>query len=238
MTARRTLAIGALAAAVLTAPAGSAAPEPRLVVLYVEAPPAKAAAVAGALAAEAREAGKAGAAAAEALREDGRPGRLALVEQWRDLPQAEAERRARALDARLAHDLQAPVDDRLNDPVVPLGLEAAPAGAFHVLTHIDVIPDGAATARQALVAQKAQVLAAPGALAFEAAAQTGRPNHFAVHQVWRSRAAYEAYAASPAAQDLRRRLAPFKGAPIDDRLYDTLDQPQAVAHEKLSPKRD
>jgi quinol monooxygenase YgiN len=111
------------------------------------------------------------------------------------------------------------VDDRLNDPIVPFDVKPAPAGAFHVLMHIDVIPDGAATTRQALVAQQAQVLAAPGALAYAAASQTGRPNHFAVYEAWKSRAAYEAYAASPAGQDLRRRLTPFKGAPFDDRFY-------------------
>jgi quinol monooxygenase YgiN len=188
-------------------------------VFYVEAPPAKAAAALAALEAEGRQARAAGAAAAEALRESGRAGRMALVEQWRDLPAAEAERRAKALQASLAPDLQAPVDDRVNDPIVPLDFRPAPAGAFHVLMHIDVLPDGAATTRQALTAQKAQVMAAPGALAFQAASQAGRPNHFAVHEAWKSRAAYEAYAASPAGQDLRRQLDPFKGAPFDDRFY-------------------
>jgi quinol monooxygenase YgiN len=211
--------VGLLAVGVLASAGRAAAPEPRLMVFYVEAPPAKAAAVARALQAQAEDDRKAGAAAAEALAESGRPGRMALVEQWRDLPVAEAARRAKALDSRLAPDLQAPVDDRPNDPLLPLDLKPAPAGAFHVLMHIDVIPDGAAVARQALTAQKAEVLAAPGALAFQAASQTGRPNHFAVHEAWSSRAAYEAYAASPAAQDLRRRLTPFKGAPFDDRLY-------------------
>jgi quinol monooxygenase YgiN len=221
MAAHRRFAFGFLAAGLLAAAtaAGAAAPEPRLEVFYVEAPPAKAAAALAALQAQARDARKAGAAAAEALGESGRPGRMALVVEWRDLSAAEAETRAKALQAALAPDLQAPVDDRLNDPIVPLGLKPAPAGAFHVLMHIDVIPDGAATARQALIAQKAQVMAAPGALAFQAASQTGRPNHFAVHEAWRSRAAYEAYAASPAGQDLRRQFTPFKGAPFDDRFY-------------------
>ena len=220
MTRRWTLALGALAA-LLAAPATpeSRPPEPRLMVFYVEASPAKAAAALAALRAEAQTARAAGAPAAEVLRETGRAGRMAVVEQWRDLPAAEAGPRAKALQASLGPDLQAPVDDRLNDPIVPLDFKLAPAGAFHVLMHIDVIPDGAATARQALAAQKASAEAAPGALAFAAASQTGRPNHFAVHEAWNNRAAYEAYAASPAGQDLRRRLDPFKGAPFDDRFY-------------------
>jgi len=221
MTARRLLALGALAPALLAAGLGAraASPEPRLTVFYVESSPARAAAVLAALRAQAQDARKAGASAAEALRESGRPSRMALVELWRDLSAAEAERRAQALKAKLEPDIQAPIDDRLSDPIAPLDLKPAPAGAFHVLMHIDVLPDGSATARQALVSQRAQVMAAPGALAFEAASQAGRPNHFAVHEAWNSRAAYEAYAASPAGRALRRQLDRFKGAPFDDRFY-------------------
>jgi quinol monooxygenase YgiN len=214
MTALRLIVLAALAAT-----AGhAAAPEPRLMVFYVEAPPNKAIEVLSALEVQAR-ADQAAGAAAEVLSESGRPGRMALVERWRDLPEAEAGRRAKTLDTRLGPILQAPVDDRLNDPIVQLDLKPGPAGAFHMLTHIDVVPDGAAAARDALTAQKVLVMAAPGALAFEAASQTGRPNHFAVYETWKSRAAYEAYAASAAGQDLRMRLTPFKGAPFDDRFY-------------------
>jgi quinol monooxygenase YgiN len=217
MTGHQRLAVGALAAGILVS--GAATAEPRLTVFYAEAPPSRAAAVLAGLQAEAQAARAAGAAAAEALSESGRPSRMALVIEWRDLPAAMAERRAKALQAKLAPDLQAPIDDRLNDPIVTLDPRPAPPGAFHVLMHIDVLPDGAATARQALIAQQRQVMAAPGALAFSAATQTGRPNHFAVHEAWRNRAAYEAYAASPSGQDLRRQLDRFKGAPFDDRFY-------------------
>jgi quinol monooxygenase YgiN len=213
----RTLRLLVLAA--LAATAGrAAAPEPRVMVFYVEAAPAQAAAVIAALEVQAR-ADQAAGASAQALSEIGRPGRMVLIERWRDLSEAEAARRAKALDARLGPDLQAPIDDRLNDPIVPIDLKPAPAGAFHVLMHIDVLPDGAGATRQALVAQKTLIMAAPGALAFEAASQIGRPNHFAVFETWKSRAAYEAYAASAAGQDLRVQLNPFKGAPFDDRFY-------------------
>ena len=219
MTTRRAFTLGALAIGFVTAAGRAASPEPRLMVFYVEAPPSRTQAVAGALDAQARDAREAGASMAQVLRESGRPGRMALVEQWRDLSRAEAGRRAMGLDARLNPELQAPIDDRLSDPIVPLDLKPAPAGAFHVLMHIDVVPDGAAAARQVLIAQKTSVMAAPGALAFQAASQIGLPNHFAVHEAWTNRAAYEAYAASVAGQDLRRGLDRFKGAPFDDRFY-------------------
>lgn len=196
---------------------------PRLLVFYVEAPPAKAAAVAAQLdryASRTRREEGPDSPVVAVLRESGRPSRMAVVEQWRDLSSDKADARAQALQAQIGPDLQAPIDDRLADPLVPLDFATPPAGAFHVLMHIDVVPDGAATAAKALMAQKASVMAAPGALAFEAATQAGRTNHFEVHEAWRNRAAYEAYAASTAGQDLRRQFTPYKGAPFDDRFYE------------------
>jgi quinol monooxygenase YgiN len=187
--------LAVLAAGVASAPRALAA-TPRLMVYYVEAAPV-----------------------IEVLRESGRPSRMAVVEQWRDLSPAKADARTKALQARIGRNLQAAIDDRLSDPLAPLDFIIAPAGVFHVLMHIDVIPDGSAAASKALQAQKASVMAARGALAFEAATQVGRPNHFAVHEVWKTRAAYEAYAASPAGEDLRRAFTPYKGAPFDDRFY-------------------
>lgn len=224
MAARMTTLVAALlaasAAGLAAVPAGAATP--RLMVYYVEAPPAKAAAVAKALeayASDAREKEGSDGPVIEVLRESGRPSRMAVVEQWRDLSAAKADQRTKALQAKIGVDLQAPIDDRLGDPLAPLDFTTAPTGVFHVLMHIDVIPDGAPMASKALLAQKTSVMAAPGALAFEAATQAGRPNHFAVHEVWKTKAAYEAYAASPAGEDLRRQFAPYKGAPFDDRFY-------------------
>lgn len=218
----RGLGAALLVGAGALAPAVSCAATPGLLVFYVEAPPARAAAVAAALrayAAKARADAEKDTPMIDVLSESGRAGRMAVVEQWPDLAPEKADRQTQALQAAVGADLQAPIDDRLNDPLVPLDFATAPTGAFHVLMHIDVVPDGAAVAARALAAQRAEVLAAPGALAFEAAAQANRPNHFAVYETWKSRAAYEAYAGSPAAQGLRRQLAPFKGAPFDDRFY-------------------
>jgi quinol monooxygenase YgiN len=74
-------------------------------------------------------------------------------------------------------------------------------------------------ANKLLDGHRAAVMAAKGALAYEFAVQTDRANHFAVHETWASRAAYEAYAASQGAQDLRKQLATVKGALFDDRYY-------------------
>jgi quinol monooxygenase YgiN len=213
------------AAALAFATLGSAqalAASPRLLVFYIEAPPAKAAAVADQLsqyASKTRDDEGPDAPVMEVLRESGRPSRMAIVEQWRNLSPEKAEKRTKALQAQVGADLQAPIDDRLGDPLTPLDLTTAPTGVFHVLMHIDVVPEGADTASKAITAQKTSVMVAPGALAFEASAQVGRTNHFEVHEVWKDRAAYEAYAASSAGEDLRRQFTQYKGAPFDDRFY-------------------
>ncbi|MGZ6012852.1 MAG: hypothetical protein ACXWK0_13510, partial [Caulobacteraceae bacterium] len=82
-------------------------------VFYVEAAPSRAQAVTSALDAEARNARKDGAFTAEVLRESGRPARMALVEQWRDLSEAEAGRRAQAVASRLEPARPAPLAARL-----------------------------------------------------------------------------------------------------------------------------
>jgi quinol monooxygenase YgiN len=215
--------VGAVALAAATLGSAQAlAASPRLLVFYIEAPPAKAASVADQLdkyASKTRDDEGPDAPVMEVLRESGRPNRMAVVEQWRNLSPEKAGRRTKALQAQIGADLQAPIDDRQGDPLAPLDLTTAPTGVFHVLMHIDVAPDGAPIASKTIIAQKTSVMAAPGALAFEAAAQTGAGNHFEVHEVWKDRAAYEAYAASTAGQDLRRQFTRYKGAPFDDRFY-------------------
>jgi quinol monooxygenase YgiN len=85
--------------------------------------------------------------------------------------------------------------------------------------HLDVVPAGAAMAAEQLDAHRAVVLGARGGTAFEAATQADRANHFAIHEIWASRAAYEAYLASPASQAFRRQLSTVKGSLFDDRFY-------------------
>ena len=196
------------------------APAPRLVVAYVETPPQKAAATLKRLDAyAAAEAKSAGGPAVVVLSEIGRPGRMAVLERWNSLAPATGSHADAALQAAVGQTAQTPSDRRPFIPATPFLQGSTPAKAFHVLMHVDVLPEGATTAAAALKAQAASVRAAPGALGFESGTQTDRPNHFAVHEIWASRAAYEAYTASPAGQDLRKKLFPFKGAPFDDRYY-------------------
>jgi quinol monooxygenase YgiN len=211
---RRTMLALVFAATAPFAGVAAAADGPQtLVVAYVETPPSAAAAAERSLKAYADDLRKSAAApTVEVLHEVGRPQRMAVIERW----PADATPADGAIQKLLDGRLQAPVDRRPHKPVGPL---LSRGGAFHMLMHVDVVPAGAEMATKALDALRTSVLAAPGALGYELAVQPDRANHFAIHETWASRAAYEAWTAGKDAQALRAQLATVKGALFDDRFY-------------------
>ena len=216
---RLLLALGPMALLLAASPA-LAQPAYRLVVRYAEAPPTGVQRLAKTLQTYAAETRKDEPwTRVEVLSELGRPNRMVVIERWENMDGAQEARLNARVDGLVAGQTVAPVDHRRNDALTLPIFERPPASSFHVVMHLDVVPDGSATAARALSEQRAAVLAAPGAISFEASTQSNRPNHFAVYEVWRSRAAYEAYIATAPAQDLRKQLTPIKGAPFDDRFY-------------------
>lgn len=193
------------------------APAPGQIVTYVEAPAAKTPALVTDLKAYAIEVEKGdGSPRVTLLTELGRPSRMVVLEQWPDISSPAETQAQKLLLRKTEPDVLAPIDGHLNHPLTP-ALSQAPSTAFHVLMHVDVRLGS--DAESILKAQRAAVLAAPGALGFEVGVQDQRPNHFTLHEVWANRKAYEAYAATPPAEDLRRRLAPLLGSPFDERFY-------------------
>ncbi len=192
---------------------------PGLVVTYVEAPAAKGAALAADLQTyvEQIENGP-GKPRVTVLREFGRPNRMVVIEQWPDLSSPAFVGAETLLAAKVEPDALAPMDRRVNHPLTPALAQPA-STAFVVLMHVDIGGDAAAAAPKIVRVQRDAVLAAPGALGYEAAVQDQHANHFAVCEIWRSRASYEAYMATGPAEDFRRRLAPLLGSPFDDRFY-------------------
>ena len=222
---RLILALAPIALLLAASPA-AAQPAYRLVVRYVESAAPAAPRLAKTLQAYAAEARKNPWTRVDVLSEVGRPNRMVVLERWENLDAADDAAVAAKFDALVAGQVSAPSDHRRSDALTLPLFEPTPASAFHVVMHIDVVPEGSATASRALGDQRAAVLAAPGAIAFEAATQSNRPNHFAVHEVWRSRAAYEAYVASEPARNFRRQLIAIKGAPFDDRYYTVSPRPR------------
>jgi quinol monooxygenase YgiN len=99
---------------------------------------------------------------------------------------------------------------------------AAPGAAsqrIYVVTHIDVLPDYAAKTGKLLQQYAADSRKDAGIVRFEVMVQDGRPNHFTIVEVWRSRAAFEAHTALDHTKRYREQLFPFLGSPYDERLH-------------------
>jgi quinol monooxygenase YgiN len=192
---------------------------PGLIVTYLEAPAAKAAALSADLQAYARKIeGGPGKPRVTIFKEGGRPNRMAALEQWPDMASADYAQAETILAAKVQADVLSPMDRRVNHPMTSPLAQPTPK-AFVVLMHIDIGGAGAASVPKIVEAQRDAVLAAPGALAYEVSVQDQHTNHFALCEFWASHAAYEAYIATAAAEDFRRALAPLIGSPFDDRFY-------------------
>ena len=200
---------------------------PGLIVTYVESSSAKAPALAADLKVYARQIERQPAKPqVTLLRESGRPNRMVVLEQWPDVTSVAIPEAGTLLAAKAQPEIQAPIDRRVNHPLTPVPASAldpavnlGKAPAFFVLMHVDV-GRGAGDVPKLLAAQRDAVLAAAGALGYEVAVQDQKPNHFALLEIWKSRAAYEAYTATAPAEDLRRQLSDLIGAPFDDRFYE------------------
>jgi quinol monooxygenase YgiN len=227
-----------LAGLVLTAlggtPAGQtqpAAPPPVTchvhAVIYVEVLPTAAAAGVAELT-RYRDAtfGLGGRLRCEVLQRIGQPHQLVVLEVWRDQKAFEArgaDPSARQMRERIAAIRAAPTDERIHGALSVGPLTAAPRGAIHVVTHVDVIPprkdDGVATLKRLGEASRA----AAGNRRFEVVQQTNRPNHFTVVETWTDARAAEAHLLAPATREFRDTLATMTGALYDERMYTAVD---------------
>ena len=107
--------------------------------------------------------------------------------------------------------------------------------AVYAVVHVDIAPPpptpGAtpqdfakafadASARgKALLLQLAEgCTAKAGCLRFDVLLQTGTQNHFTLVEVWTDQGALDAFEASDTTREVRAKLAPLLGGPLDERL--------------------
>ena len=158
------------------------------------------------------------------LNEIGRPERFALVETWTAQAALDAHRASGAQEAlSMATGRAAPPDERVGEPF-SIGA-ARPAGpeALYVLIHVDVTPYDLSAVGDWLKAQSEAGRATSGGLSYDVWRQVGRPNHFAVIQVWADHDAYACHVEDAATHAFRENLLSMKGALYDERLYRRLD---------------
>jgi quinol monooxygenase YgiN len=97
-----------------------------------------------------------------------------------------------------------------------------PAQNVYVVSHIDVTPDHSADTAKLLKQFAVDSRKDAGSVRFEVMVQDGRPNHFTIVEVWRTREAFEAHSALEHTKRFRESLHPFLGSPFDERLHTTL----------------
>jgi quinol monooxygenase YgiN len=209
-------------------PAPAAASGPAYTVIYFEAGPAAANAVAATLkqfaAATRKEDGNSGFVA---LRESGRPGRFAFVEGWRDKKTMEAHAGAlKTLQERVQANLAATFDARpssgLAVATAPAGVDQAMASAVYVVTHVDVPPPSKDQCIELLKQLTENSRKDAGVLRFDVLQQDSRPNHFTVVEAWRDRKSHDAHVMAAHTREYRQKLTPMSGALFDERLYEAI----------------
>jgi quinol monooxygenase YgiN len=154
-----------------------------------------------------------------------RPGQFVVVAAWKDKAAWDAHMAAPATKEfrdKLNAMRAAPPDDRFHNSLSVGPMDGA-SGQVYGVTHVDVIPPQKDNALVALKALGDANRAASGNVRFEIVQQTNRPNHFTVFEVWRSRDAFDANAASTHQREFRDKLAGMAGALYDERLYEILN---------------
>jgi len=103
---------------------------------------------------------------------------------------------------------------------------------MHAVVYVDVLASAAPRAAAALKTYRTESRREPGASGIDVFAQEGRASGFAIVEVWRDGAAFEAHGKAAAIERLRRELKPMQLAPLDVRVHTSYSADSAAA---LSP---
>jgi quinol monooxygenase YgiN len=107
-------------------------------------------------------------------------------------------------------------------PAAPAPAPTQPPGPVQVITFVDITPNnrvpGTALCKEYVAASRRD----PGITSSEVLAQTNRPNHLVIYQVWQNLAAFERHEALQHTKDFRAKLLPMLGSPFDQRLHYTV----------------
>jgi quinol monooxygenase YgiN len=96
---------------------------------------------------------------------------------------------------------------------------AQPAGPVHVVTFVDITPNNRVAGTDLCKQYVADTQKDTGAVRVELMAQTNRPNHLVIYQVWQNQAAFERHEAAQHTKDFRAKMLPMLGSPFDQRPH-------------------
>jgi quinol monooxygenase YgiN len=109
--------------------------------------------------------------------------------------------------------------------VLPIMLLAAvratpvPSQPIYVIAYADVLASASPRAASALKRYRDASRTEPGALGIDLFSQQGRASGFAIVEVWRDDAAFEAHGRAAAIANLGRDMKPLRLAPLDVRVH-------------------
>jgi quinol monooxygenase YgiN len=97
--------------------------------------------------------------------------------------------------------------------------EAGTRDRIYVVTHVDVLPNGAAAGTKLLQLYAADSRKDKGAVRVEVYIQISRVNHMSLVEVWQNREAFEAHEGAAHTKQFREQLQPLLGSPYDETLH-------------------
>jgi len=89
---------------------------------------------------------------------------------------------------------------------------------LYVVIFVDFTPDNIAKGTELIRQYAVETRKDPGNVRSELLAQSNRPNHFMLQQVWQNTAAFEKHEEAQHTKDFRTQTQPMLGAPFDERL--------------------
>jgi len=95
-------------------------------------------------------------------------------------------------------------------------------GAVYVATYVDVMPNASASGAALLERYRDSSRKEDGDLRTDVLQEIGRPNRFAVVEVWKDKAALDAHGKTAGTAEFRDKLKTIQNAPYDERITNGL----------------
>jgi quinol monooxygenase YgiN len=102
-------------------------------------------------------------------------------------------------------------------PAAPVPTQ--PPGPVYVVTFVDITPNNKDAGVEYCKQYAADSRKDPGVTSVTLLAQTNRPNHLVLYEVFQNEAAFQRHEALPHTKDFRAKMGPIIGAPFDQRPH-------------------
>jgi quinol monooxygenase YgiN len=110
----------------------------------------------------------------------------------------------------------------LNVPLLRVSAQVADTQA-HLVAYVEVLPSAVSEAVTLLRQYAKASRSEPGSVRLEALQQKGRPDHFAILEVWSDQKALEAHQAAAQTKQFREKLLRLQASPYDERPHKGFD---------------